>query len=720
MLSNIRVIITSALIVGSATVISVFFSKFGSDIATLWLANAILVFLLLRSRDEDVHYWFLGGIIGILLSNLFYVENSIHNSIVYTIGNSIDSFLSYFFIKNYINNNFDDEFDVPKILGVFILSSSISGLFVSGFLDISSRTNFDIFVHWVLTKISGMTLLMPSLLLVSRKNFLTCRQWLSIFLLSLIIVLVNNYALQHSNTPLLIMVTVLIVTIIYSSPFPASILPLILVFSMFLMYKLYPTTSLDQVIFLLQDTEYEKYLPTLIISLLSFVMIMQKNIIYHRYEFLKDIADRDWLTGLYNRRYFEEESEKSLQNIRRVDDKKHVIIMMDLDRFKIINDSLGHSTGDIILKEIAMLILNQVRSTDVVARLGGDEFGIIVRESTMHDAVDIAKKIISKINEYRFKHKNQSYSIGVSIGLANMTCDIATAKEVLDRADIACYESKKRGRGIYTVYKETDSFLKERRTEIDIVNAIKNSLEQDLFKLYVHRIMAISPDREDYYEILLRMPCVRGDLISASEFLPVAERYNLIIDIDKWVFSHLAKHYNKIVLPKYRYSINVSGISLSNEEFVNYFYELMFLPEVDMSRVQIEITESTLITNVQLVQQFIATVRASGGRIILDDFGVGYSSFHYVKDFDVHTIKIDGSFIKNLNDETNYMIVENMVNLSKKLDIRTVAEFVDTEEKYEQVKSIGFDYAQGFWKYQPIPIDDLVLELKKEKEDAVW
>jgi diguanylate cyclase (GGDEF)-like protein/PAS domain S-box-containing protein len=417
-------------------------------------------------------------------------------------------------------------------------------------------------------------------------------------------------------------------------------------------------------------------------------------------------AAHDMLTGLVNRREFGQRMQAALAQARSLG-RHHVVCFMDLDRFKIVNDSCGHAAGDELLKQIAALLGERVRQSDTLARMGGDEFALLLQGCSLDRAQLIANDLLSAVADLRFECKGKVFSVGLSIGLAALTADSSGAEEVLGRADAACYWAKEQGRQCACVYCEGDQELATRQREVGWVTRISAALDEDRFELYHQRFLALQPDGSGrmHLEVLLRLVDEQGQLVAPSSFLPAAERFHLMPAIDKWVIRKVFAGYHELARRlggPLTCAINLSGTSLNIEGLLDFIREQAAAQALPPQAICFEITETAAINNLRHAREFIQQCRALGMLFALDDFGTGTSSFGYLRNLPVDFLKIDGSFVRNMyGDNINRAMTEAIHRIGRIMGIRTVAEFVDDVRCIELLRGIGVDYAQGYAVCRP-------------------
>ena len=426
-------------------------------------------------------------------------------------------------------------------------------------------------------------------------------------------------------------------------------------------------------------------------------------------------ATHDALTGLVNRREFERRLEKALAAARE-QGRVHALCYLDLDQFKIVNDTCGHVAGDELLRQLTVLLQSKVRDADLLARLGGDEFGVLLENCPLEQAQIVADLLRQTVKDFHFVWQNKSFVIGVSIGLVPITQDCESLASVLSCADSACYAAKDLGRNRVHVYRIEDSELAQRQGEMNWVTRITHAIEENRFRLYYQTIMPLSDaDIEGaHFEILLRMLSDQGELIPPMAFIPAAERYDLMPSIDRWVVSTAFGLYWKF-LPKdsrgrrHTCTVNLSGPSLCDDHFLEFIKRQFALYHVPHDHICFEITETAAISNLSRAMEFIGELRAQGCRFSLDDFGSGLSSFTYLKNMPVDYLKIDGSFVRDMvDDPMDAAMVAAINQVGHVMGLKTIAEFVETDAVLEKLREMGVDFVQGFGIERPKPLEDLI------------
>ena len=425
-------------------------------------------------------------------------------------------------------------------------------------------------------------------------------------------------------------------------------------------------------------------------------------------------ASHDALTGLVNRREFEERLRRVLRSSQ-IGKTENALCYLDLDQFKLINDTCGHLAGDEMLRKIGALLEGEVRQRDTLARLGGDEFGVLMEHCSLANAERIANSLLHEIGKYRFVWEGQSFSIGASLGVVPVLTGEQEFGEVLKAADAACYAAKDAGRNRVFVYHPDDQELAHRRGEMQWVTRLSNALAENRFRLFAQAIYPVQQHTRspNCYEVLLRMEGECGELVLPGAFLPAAERFGLSQQVDHWVVAvvlhWLASHPDASARVDFL-SVNLSGQSLSNTAFTEFLIAELTRNHVAANKLCFEITETAVISNLSTAKLFLRELRELGCRIALDDFGSGLSSFAYLKALPVDFIKIDGLFVKDIEqDAIDKAMVASINDIGHIMGIHTIAEFVENDAILAILASIGVDMAQGYGLGRPLPIDDVVV-----------
>lgn len=419
-------------------------------------------------------------------------------------------------------------------------------------------------------------------------------------------------------------------------------------------------------------------------------------------------ASHDSLTGLLNRNQFEAHLQRMLVDAQK-HKTEHALFYLDLDQFKLVNDTCGHIAGDELLRQLSRLLEAQLRETDYLARMGGDEFGVLLEQGSLQGVTEIADRLRKTVEDFTFVWEDKPFRIGVSIGVVQINHLSQSLSHIMSAADMACYIAKDSGRNRIHVHTPDDRELEQRHGEMHWVTKLNQAIEEDRFVLYCQKIRPIAQGGQPgHYEILLRLQ--EGDtIISPMAFIPAAERYNLMPQLDRWVvakvFDWLQKYGDKF---DGLFTINLSGITLGDKTFLPFVTSQFENHVVDPGRICFEITETAAITNLSLAMGFIAEIKRHGAYFALDDFGSGLSSFNYLKNLDVDFIKIDGAFVRDIDkDLVSYTMVESICHVSRVMGLQTIAEFVETESILRKITDLGVDYAQGYGIHRPQALSQL-------------
>jgi diguanylate cyclase (GGDEF)-like protein/PAS domain S-box-containing protein len=432
-------------------------------------------------------------------------------------------------------------------------------------------------------------------------------------------------------------------------------------------------------------------------------------------------ATHDALTGLANRREFERRLQHAIDDRQRAG-TNHALLYVDLDQFKVVNDTCGHAAGDQLLCQVSSAVKQRLRSGDLLARLGGDEFGILLAHCTAADAMSLAELIRQRISEQRFPWKDKLFTINASIGVLCLTDHQTTVDDAMSAADQACYLAKDNGRNRVQLYRPDDQEMRARHGEMQWVERITAALELDRFVLFAQEIRPLAtwnsntPGGEPpHLEILVRMLDADGALISPMAFIPAAERYGLMPRIDRWVIARACKtlaecriHFGKIPTCM----INLSGGSVTDSGIVDFIRARLLQYSLPGDRVGFELTETAAIGNLSRAAELMGQLRELRCPLSLDDFGSGMSSFGYLRNLPVEYLKIDGEFVKDMaTDNIDYAVVEAIFHIGKVMGIKTVAESVENAETLSALKQIGVDFAQGYHLARPMPMTEAIARM---------
>jgi diguanylate cyclase (GGDEF)-like protein/PAS domain S-box-containing protein len=422
-------------------------------------------------------------------------------------------------------------------------------------------------------------------------------------------------------------------------------------------------------------------------------------------------AAHDSLTGLINRREFEIRLETALASARA--GASHVLMYLDLDQFKVVNDTCGHTAGDQLLKQVTTLIRSFVRTADTVSRLGGDEFGVLLENCTLDRAIDIADAMRGAIRDYRFVAKDAAFDIGASIGLVAIREDSESIGSLLSAADVACYSAKDLGRNRVHVYQH--GAAPERHAEMQWVSRITRAIDEGRLELFFQPIVPIGShqDKRGHYELLIRMRDENGRMVPPNAFIPAAERYNIMPMVDRWVIGQALEHLSfrpdeNSGMDGYTLAINLSGTSLNDDKFLEFVIAAIDKHAPGERTICFEITETAAISNLGRAVHFMKELKARGCEFSLDDFGNGLSSFSYLQNLPVDYIKIDGNFVRNIvNNHVHQCMVDAIHRVGKAMGIRMIAEHVESRQALELLETIGVEYVQGFYIAAPAPVAQL-------------
>ncbi|MBH0012958.1 EAL domain-containing protein [Pseudoalteromonas sp. NZS100_1] len=434
---------------------------------------------------------------------------------------------------------------------------------------------------------------------------------------------------------------------------------------------------------------------------------------------LRHLAHHDPLTGLHNRYYFDQQLNKICQDKYTYDGIEHAVIYIDLDHFKIINDSKGHHQGDIVLKEVAQLFKANIGEDHLVCRIGGDEFAVILTDMNLLDAHLIAEGVCSAIEKHAFKSEDQIYTISCSIGLTQITIQNNDPNECLKQADIALYIAKNLGRNLVHCYSKEDAQNNTLQTGLEWGHEIRQALQQDNIELHYQPIWDFKECKVAYFEALLRLK-LKGKLVYPNQFIPSLEMLNDTFLMDQCVIRNavacVSKHpeLNQV-------AINLSAQSFLDERLLPLIESNLEKYNVPPSRIIFEITESASINNLKATRKMIEKLNSLGCHFSIDDFGTGFSTFNYLKQLPAQHVKIDGSFVSDmLNDPIDLALVKAINDISRSLDKRSVAEYVENEEIFFALKEIGVDYGQGYFIARPIPVEKVKDELEKISKNKTF
>ena len=427
------------------------------------------------------------------------------------------------------------------------------------------------------------------------------------------------------------------------------------------------------------------------------------------------LANHDDLTGLHNRRSFEHHLQQTIAMAQR-SDMAHGLLYLDLDRFKMVNDTCGHHAGDQLLIQLTNMIDERLRRGDVFARVGGDEFAIIAQAGSFADIRKLAEELRLIVHQFTFTYSDHSFNVSLSIGVTPIDGEVLDMEEVLADVDSACYIAKQSGRNRVHVSADNDDEVVRYRSNLAGIQAIRKALADDRLSLFFQPVFKIEQNSivMAQCEILLRIRSENGELYSPARFIPIAEKYNVMTEIDRWVFTRvmqwLAEHQSQHKIP--RLLVNLSGLSFADEDFSDFIVERLTRGDVDPSNIAFEISEGAAVRNFQKASRFIDRVRALGCELALDDFGSGFSNFAYLKQLSFDYLKIDGSLVRNIaTNEVDRQMVAAINQIGHTVGAKTIAEFVEDDAALKALREMQVDYAQGYGLRMPTPLEQLADEL---------
>ncbi len=414
-------------------------------------------------------------------------------------------------------------------------------------------------------------------------------------------------------------------------------------------------------------------------------------------------ADHDQLTGLLNRYAFDSRLQQLLAS-----QQQAILCYIDMDQFKLVNDSCGHLAGDELLRHVANILATDLAEQDVLARIGGDEFCLIYIGCSLLQATNKLQQLFGRISAFRFRWEQKIFTVAASIGVLELSGQHLNTVDVLKAADSACYFAKSAGRNRYHIVNAGAAELNHRQNELDLVSLIQQAIDQHQFELYYQLIVPLQAQGGGvHYEMLLRLKDNQGKAVSPAVFIPLAERFGLMQHIDRWVFNQVLDsleahpaHLDELE----KVAINLSGLSLGDEQLLSHILQRFAGSRVPPAKICFEITETAAVTNMASAGRFIQALKQIGCRFALDDFGAGMSSFSYLKNMAVDFVKIDGSFVRNMAlDATDYAMVKAIAEIAVSLGKTTIAEFVTDQQVSQLLTELGVAYGQGYALHQPQP-----------------
>lgn len=437
-------------------------------------------------------------------------------------------------------------------------------------------------------------------------------------------------------------------------------------------------------------------------------------------------AKHDPLTRLVNRREYERQLSFALNGRRRGDDRSpYCLCYIDLDHFKLVNDTCGHAAGDEVLSRVAHILSSAVRESDVVARLGGDEFAILLRNCRLDRAQEVAEKIRHRVEGIAYQWGEKTLRISASVGVSAIPADADSFEDVMHSVDLACAAAKKAGRNCVRVVENHEDVMLEQRQNMLVVNRVTDALREARVAVYLQEITPLSSCRraERRFEALGRLLDADGRVLAPSEFLPVVERYGHSVRLDTLMLEEVARLFEKnpaAVANITSVSVNLSGATIGDEAFARRLRTLLAESGLPADKLCLELTETVAIRDQASARDFIHEIRELGVKFALDDFGTGHSTFSYLKSFPADIIKIDGSFVLELRrDEVDRKTVASIVDICRTSGMQTVAEFVEDGETADMLTEMGVDFAQGFHFSRPAPAEDVLADLLGPSRTAV-
>ncbi|MEY2875641.1 MAG: hypothetical protein RLZZ373_3012 [Pseudomonadota bacterium] len=417
-------------------------------------------------------------------------------------------------------------------------------------------------------------------------------------------------------------------------------------------------------------------------------------------------ATHDSLTGLVNRREFEMRVETALLSARS-SGLQHVLCYVDLDQFKVVNDTCGHAAGDALLKQLGTVLQARLRGADMLARLGGDEFGVLLEACALDPAQRIAADLLAAVRDHRFQWEGKAFTVGASIGLVEINAATGSRADVFSAADTACYSAKEQGRNRVCVFQSSDADMAQRRTEMGWAARLTRALEEDRLVLHYQPYLSLGAHSAQgrHIEILLRLIDEDGRLVQPGSFLPAAERYNIMPTIDRWVVRTVFSRYRDLLAQMgapLTCAINLSGTTLNSEGILDFIQAQSVAHQLPPGAICFEITETAAINNMRHATQFMRDLKALGFRFALDDFGIGTSSLAYLKTLPVDYLKIDGSFVRNIaTDPVDRAMADTINRVGHIMGLQTVGEYAESPEVIHELRALGVDFAQGYGVQRP-------------------
>lgn len=434
---------------------------------------------------------------------------------------------------------------------------------------------------------------------------------------------------------------------------------------------------------------------------------------------LRFLEQRDTLTGLLNRREFEQRLTAVLADPKLGPDVPHVLCHIDVDQLKLINDTCGHEAGDELLKQLAILIKAKLDVAEIIGRFGGDEFVVLFRNRTAEAARTICDGLIQTVRNFLFTWRDQSFDVAVSIGLSEFTPASEGPSSALSKADVACHMAKTHGRDRIHIYSERDVELVRHHGDMHMVSTISKALRDGRFHLFAQPIAPIAATNSGrrHFEVLVRMEDETGTAVIPDQFIPAAERYILMPAVDRWIINRVfglqaenLRAWHRIEPDSFLFAINLSGTSIADEGFLHYVKRQFAEMNVPHRSICFEITETAAVSDLARARAFMEELSTLGCSFALDDFGTGFSSYSYLKELPVTYLKIDGSFVRGMSDDpVSCSLVESITQIGHVLGLKTIAEWAEDKRTLDRLRTLKVDFAQGFAVGAPVPVADLTL-----------
>lgn len=685
--------------------------------ASIWAVNAVLLIFIFRSNPELRWQLYFTGIGANWIANLYAGAPALL-ALAISFSNSMEILIPMLFVPMqsgtpFFSRGLDRQ---TNMLALCVTAGCLLAATFTTLLVIHTWTNdsfFTLSFNWFTIDLLAMIAILPPGLASTKERLHKLFQpvnFINWLLVACSAVLLTWLTTQYPD----IRFVVILMPLLYAA-FRLGVLGTSMI--SFLIVSFYITTI---VLGTLVNTQFQNtaewisysfllmcitLLPPLVIAML----IEQRDDMESE---LKHLATHDPLTILINRREIELKI-KSLIKVSKKAKKIHSLFFIDLDNFKVVNDTAGHASGDEFLRRIAEILTQCVRKTDIVARLGGDEFAVLLPDCSMEHAVHIARKMIERIKKYVFVWDDNAYSTSASLGLVTFKSDEVTLETILSQADIACYTAKNMGGDRVSIFQGTNSDASRYLTEIKLAAKLHKALQEHAFVLHTQQIIPLQhdPNLRPYHEILIRMQDENGALILPGVFMKIAERQNLTVEIDKWVINQvLIVNADKMIAAgQPELSINLSAAAIHSTEFHQLLEQALAASPLDKQKIGFELKEAAFLGDIETAKKLLTLLEKHGCFICLDNFGQGLHSYQHFKHFsDIH-IKIDGSYVQDINSNpVSYAIVDSINQLGHKLGAKTIVTLVESDHVLQSARKIGIDYAQGYAVSAIKPLKDLL------------